>query len=789
MLLFPDATLNVEYEPFAILIGPGRKGHYPIQVLESPAGEGGALTDELVLPERVHYLDRMLRGMSRQALRRGQPPGGGSSSRPSRAGLDRAAQALGTALFRALFRGEVEILLERSLEACERTRGAGLRIELRADPRLRSLAPVLRAPWELLYHPRLHQYLCLERTSPVVRSLLIGRPRSPAELQLPLRLLSVLSNTDPVRRLKLEREYRKLEASLRGIAKIEALAKPTWPALRDALRDGHYDVLHFMGHGGFDPSSGMGFLVLENETRGADAVDARRIAEAASGAQRLSLVVLNACESGASGSGESLHPFAGVATALVGRGIPAVVAMQYPISDSSAILFSTVFYERLAAEDPVEAAVTEARLALEQDRGSAAWTWPTPVVFLRRPSPRLLGRERPVARRGPGAWLPPGIVRWPRLGGPIDYQPLIRHHSIDFQGRKKPFEQIEEWRRSPRGAYVMVSAAAGSGKTAFLAELVRRTGCMHHFDLLTEGLSGREPLLRNLGAQLIQRTGVEDWSLANTPRDADTFARLLHLASRRFARDFEEIVAIDLVQRQAQPTAIPSVEALGLPSELPSGFLFVLALSSETELVSAHCDVHRLTLDESPEHWDDLRDYVSSMLARGSMRAYAVEQGLAVRDLITRLTEHSRGSFLYINLLADELDRGRLFDLNLGELPLGLDAYFAWKWATVRNHESVSWRDEALPVLVALIRKSSPLLLDELAELAGIASVARAAEIVRLWSPCIRRGSLVRRTRGPNLLVLAHDHLLDWIALRETSEEERENFRNARITIDENLRR
>ncbi|HEX2370177.1 MAG TPA: CHAT domain-containing protein, partial [Acidimicrobiia bacterium] len=59
------------------------------------------------------------------------------------------------------------------------------------------------------------------------------------------------------------------------------------------------------------------------------------------GYRPLRLALLNACE-GARGSASD--PFAGAAQSLVQQGIPAVIAMQFPITDRAAILFAQEFY-------------------------------------------------------------------------------------------------------------------------------------------------------------------------------------------------------------------------------------------------------------------------------------------------------------------------------------------------------------------------------------------------------------------------------------------------------------
>jgi hypothetical protein len=85
-----------------------------------------------------------------------------------------------------------------------------------------------------------------------------------------------------------------------------------------------------------------------------------------------------------------MDPFAGVASALVMAGVPAVIAMQFPISDAAAIEFAGTFYPRLVDGFPVEAAVAEGRKAL-RTADTKSWEWATPVLFMRSKDGALFG--------------------------------------------------------------------------------------------------------------------------------------------------------------------------------------------------------------------------------------------------------------------------------------------------------------------------------------------------------------------------------------------------------------
>ena len=163
-----------------------------------------------------------------------------------------------------------------------------------------------------------------------------------------------------------------------GAVVVDWLAPATPRRLREVLRDGMYHVLHYVGHGDFTPS-GDGVLYLEaDDGAGHTELDSGELASLLADQTALRLVVLNACD----GARTSLtDPFAGVATTLVQLGVPAVIAMQFAISDAAAILFAEELYTNLiGSRTPVDAAVSEARKAIFVEQGTMEWA--TPVLFM-----------------------------------------------------------------------------------------------------------------------------------------------------------------------------------------------------------------------------------------------------------------------------------------------------------------------------------------------------------------------------------------------------------------------
>ncbi len=380
----------IEYEDFSLKIEPRRGDTYPVIVLESPAGEGRS---EFVLPydpdeigEVLYRLGETLRGDDATLVRHA---GHSESPSPLRSASPAATrtlpQRLGDDLYRAVFTGPVLSLFERSMGMLHGTQ-RGLRIKIHIDPEDPSLTQLSSLPWEFIYRKDTRDFLNLSKYTPIVRYLDVQRPFSPLPLERPLRILVVLSDPPEYVALDLERERALIEktwARQEGI-EVEFMERASITALQQRLVHQRYHVLHYMGHGAFDEYSGQGVLVMQDEAGHGQLVDGSSLGILLRDVPSLRLAFLNACDTATLTRDQGLDPFAGVASAMVMAGIPAVVAMQFPISDEAAITFSGTFYPLLAQGHPVDVAVAEGRRSIRLV-DSRSMEWGTPVLFMRAP--------------------------------------------------------------------------------------------------------------------------------------------------------------------------------------------------------------------------------------------------------------------------------------------------------------------------------------------------------------------------------------------------------------------
>jgi WD40 repeat protein len=352
-----------------------------ILMCESPAGGS---TQHIPVPftaeelqSRLHEVEMsVIRSYSKVMTRRGTSP-------------EATALKFGTELADVLLSGETRVFFEECRRLAKASKGQ-VRVLLETDG-----DTVSQIPWEFTVDPKIKDdYLALRLS--LARHLRVSTPVPPLTVQPPLRVLGV--HAQPHDRPTLD--YSQEQESVAAIQSVSSdlvqvtwLEGDRWSDLSRKLDEGGWHVLHFIGHGGFDEDTQSGFLELSDDTGAALPVPARRIGAAAAASGDLRLVVLNACDSAATGAA---GVFSSTAAKLMMEGIPAVVAMQYEITDPAALAFAAAFYEALARGKPVDQAVTKAREIVRATQNSLEFA--TPALFLASQQTQLFQVERPTTK-------------------------------------------------------------------------------------------------------------------------------------------------------------------------------------------------------------------------------------------------------------------------------------------------------------------------------------------------------------------------------------------------------
>lgn len=311
---------------------------------------------------------------------------GGKAELPTAADLTR----FGTDLFETLFQGEVRRLYDEA-----RARQVGRKLNFVFTSMVSWIA---EKPWEFAYDPSRRSFLAVEDVY-FLRNVLTPIPTEIIAPQTgPLRILIAYAQPRGYDPLSVEQEVATIRDGLKpltedGIVEVDELPHANPDNLHMALATGGFGVVHFVGHGTFrqrevaedDPPRADGALVLEDEGGREFLLWGQHAREMFCG-RGIRLVFLNACETG---QGSRADFNLGLAQTLVVRGLPALVANQYSVLDSSAAQFARAFYWALAHGLSIGHAAREARVAVGRSPSSERIDWAVPVVYTRSPGLRL----------------------------------------------------------------------------------------------------------------------------------------------------------------------------------------------------------------------------------------------------------------------------------------------------------------------------------------------------------------------------------------------------------------
>ncbi|HVR07215.1 MAG TPA: CHAT domain-containing protein [Thermoanaerobaculia bacterium] len=376
-----------------------------VRVLGAPFGRGAQHSDFVYSPAELGNLS-----FEMEAVVRGTGPCAGSL-RDIAAVRDAvtppALRQAGERLYEALFAGPVLNAFLQSSAFVESQPDTGLRIRIEVDPSLPESQEIGSLPWELIYRRETREHLAAGFKTPVVRRLAVPGSTTPAPRLRTLRILAVSARPAGAPRLDLEHEIGDLAAAWRKTPRVEVdvLEHASLSALDAKLRDKPFHVLHFMGHGGFEAATGAGYLLFEDGAGEPVRVDGVTLGEVLRERRALlRLVFLNACDTARLPRHRGQDPFSGVASALVMVGIPSVVAMQFPVSDQAALVFSRRFYQALASGLPVDSAAAAGRRAIQAGfPGSLEWA--TPALFMSAPDGQIVRPGRRWVR-----WVVPALL-------------------------------------------------------------------------------------------------------------------------------------------------------------------------------------------------------------------------------------------------------------------------------------------------------------------------------------------------------------------------------------------
>ncbi len=337
-----------------------------------------------------------------------------------------------------------------------------------------------------------------------------------------------------------------------------------------------------------------------------------------------------------------------------------------------------------------------------------------------------------------------------------DFGPLIRRLSDGFVGRDWLFAEVEAWRDGRDSAPLLLLGEPGIGKSAFLAEFVRREGgrgvaAWGFFQAATPATRQPSRFVRDLAALLARHVPLLAPALS-----APAIARELTEDACRLdpASAFERGLVTPLAGL-APPgrNLIVALDALDEAAQAPGGGVPVTALLEDWNRRMPPWLRLLATSRPDPAALSGLADARTLRLAADDERNLAdvadfVVGGLAGQPLAAAVAARSDGNFLYAREAMGAIAAGATPDT----LPRGLPGLYAR--FLERAFPSAESYAPAARILAVMLAVEERLPAATLAEIAGLAPRAARAALDGL------AGFLIDEGEGPSL---HHWTLAEWL--------------------------
>jgi tetratricopeptide (TPR) repeat protein len=397
-------------------------------------------------------------------------------------------KAYGDKLYNLLLGGAVG-------EEFKRLNKDGFCLRLHLPPNLEAL------PWEYLATEG--EFLFKGRENFLIRKpSLEERAATLQEITFPLRQLVIISNPPDLpdrKKLDVVKEKRLIKEALKplmdeGRIVVRWEDEASLERIHDALLAFDPHIIHYTGHGGFDEEKG-GVLLLEDGSDKSQMVGGAALAERIAG-RDVRLVVLSGCQTAEAKTTDS---FSSVAGALVNKGVPAVIAMQQSIRDDSATAFASRFYKALASGEPVNLALSEARLSMSTPRSTGEN--PEPHSFVDWGIPVLITSASDLNLFNLDTTAPPPLPPPPAGFSKVN----LPNPGDIFVGRQIEQRQISRALRGGDARCIMILGPGGIGKSSLASRAVEQSEEHFHAALSIDYRSTptAEQILLEVGTFLI----------------------------------------------------------------------------------------------------------------------------------------------------------------------------------------------------------------------------------------------------------------------------------------------
>ncbi len=364
---------------------------------------------------------------------------------------------------------------------------------------------------------------------------------------------------------------------------------------------------------------------------------------------------------------------------------------------------------------------------------------------------------------------------------PEEFLSLIEEKIRRFCGRQFVFETFEQFITENPHGYFTIVGDAGMGKSSIVAKYVWEHKSPCYFNILVERRNRPELFLKSIRRQLIDRYQLPSSEDADLPTLLAQVAGQLTLGERL-------VIAIDALDEVEQE---PGGNLLYLPKNLPNHVYFLLtrrpySLDKKRLLV----DVPEKELDLRDEKYvnfnqEDIKEYIRFVINTDSDYKDGLKNWIQTRKVpdtvfVEQVANKSENNFMYLRYVLPAIAKGYYKDLDLKQLPDGLQEYYQSHWVRMEMEAKPGQLMEN--VLYILLEIATPIPCEMIA---GIAKVDECdvGKVLDKWVEYLKKQNL----DGEICYTIYHASFLDFLKGKREMDSKRKIFKEVNQRIAEYL--
>jgi len=368
----------------------------------------------------------------------------------------------------------------------------------------------------------------------------------------------------------------------------------------------------------------------------------------------------------------------------------------------------------------------------------------------------------------------------PSLPIPVKSETIIQDRIKDFTGRKFVFEAINEFLRTKQKGYFVLEAEPGVGKSAIMAACVvmLKRRCVTHFNSQPDGIISAETFLENACTQLIEGFGLKD-KYPRLPENAlknnNFLGDLLKEVSAKSSRDKKIIFVVDALDEVDWTAQTSGSNVSYLPNDLPDNVYFIV---SKRPAFLPMPTANKTVFDFMQYGGESLKD-VKAYLEKRTERSELIQDWIKARNLqreqfVTAVADKSEKKFIYLRYVLDEIEGGTYNDVNLNDLPAGLEEYYQKHWAQMMGREDDPLLELKVRIIYFLSQAEEPVSGRWLAKSAREKNVIKVQQVLGKWNSFLRQEKVGKETR----YTIYHNSFRQFLEADET-------VQSAGLTLDD----